>query len=198
MNVNGGGLGTRLIFSLSHIMVFVPLVLEQGRRREDRVPSVEPFQKQAGGGHFRGSGQDPYKAWLQGAVLGGSVWDNCLPRGRYCRTRSALVYKNVAMKLQPSRLLSPCVCKECCTLPPPRLLIFFTISVHNSITASLVHPSPVHLITIHYILLHLITSSLITTSPITTRTVTSSQYHDFDDIAILLCVICESIQDSMC
>ena len=35
-------------------------------------------------------------------------------------------------------------------------------------------------------------------APITTRTVTSSQYHDFDDIAILLCVICESIQDSMC
>ena len=86
VNVNGVGLGTRLIFSLSHIIVFVSIVAERGRRREDRVSCVEPFQKQAGGSHFRGSGQDPYKAWLQGAVLGSSVWDNRLPRGRYCQT----------------------------------------------------------------------------------------------------------------
>ena len=41
---------------------------------------------------------------------------------------SALMCENVAMKLQPSRLLSPCVCKECCN--PPSFL--FNSSVHFS------------------------------------------------------------------
>ena len=97
---------------------------------------------------------------------------------------SALMCENVAMKLQPSR-------PPLSLSPHLAFFIFFTISVHNSINASLVHPSPFHLITIHYLtihpitisphhqftitihytLLHPITSSLITTSPITTRAV---------------------------
>ena len=107
---------------------------------------------------------NPFRSKLTAAILGGVDKIHIKPGSKvlYMGTASgttvshvadivgpvsALVCENVAMKLQPSRLLSPCVCKECWTLPPPRLLIFFTISVHNSITASLLLPSPLHSIT---------------------------------------------------
>ena len=111
------GEGAIAVLSLSRVTEFVPLVAERGWGGQDGISCVEPFQKQAGCSHFGRSGQDPYKTWLQGAVLGSSIWDNCLPRGRHCRTsKFTCVWKCVVCT--SSLLSAPCVCVLQPTLSP--------------------------------------------------------------------------------
>lgn len=106
------GEGTLAIFSLAHMTAFVLVVAEWGGGGQDGISCVEPFQKQAGCSHFGRSGQDPYKTRLQGAVLGSSVWDNCLPRGRHCRTsKFTRMWKCVVCNSSSaSSLLLVCAC----------------------------------------------------------------------------------------
>ena len=78
---------------------------------------------------------------------------------------SALMCENVAMKLQPSHLLSPCVCKECCNPNFPSYLILQFISVSNSLHSPHYHfiPSP-------------LTPSPLTPSPLTPSPLTPSPF----------------------
>ena len=161
---------------------------------------MEPFQKQAGCSHFGRSGQDPYKTRLQGAVLGSSVWDNCLPRGRHCRTsKFTRVWKCEVCNSSPaSSLLLECACVATHSLPSPHLHTFFTIlyhfthhrSPHHHFTSSPLHPSPFTSSPLHPSPLHLITTSPHRTSNFTCVWKCVVCNSSFASSLLLVCACC--------
>ena len=109
VNVNGGGLGTRL-FSLYPTLWCLSLLSQnEGEEGKTEYRVWNPFRSKLAAAILGGMDKIHIKPGSKVLYLGAASGTTVSHVADIVGPVSALVCENVAMKLQPSRLLSPCL-----------------------------------------------------------------------------------------
>ena len=109
MNVNGGGLGTRLISLYLTLWCLSLLLQNEGEEGKTEYHVWNPFRSKLAVAILGGVDEIHIKPGSKVLYLGAASGTTVSHMADIVRPVSALVCENVAMKLQPSCLLSPCL-----------------------------------------------------------------------------------------